>query len=212
MLMIPHCLDNRFSDGDELVILTHRPRFTAKRAFSVSGTNVFVDAEKTTGPSAAERIGQSLHIMKLTIIQYFAVSFLLSEAGEGTARCILRYVLSLPTPQTSRKGQLYLKNAVFWHVTPCGSCENRRCSETPVLTRTTQRQNPEDGILHSRRRENLKSYTVTSEACKFLRESEALFVGINTAQLEAPLTESYRKLSLTTHLFTEGQQRVHTGI
>jgi hypothetical protein len=31
-------------------------------------------------------------------------------------------------------------------------------SETPVLTRTTHRHTTEDGILHSHRRENLKSY------------------------------------------------------
>jgi hypothetical protein len=32
-------------------------------------------------------------------------------------------------------------------------------SETSVLTRTTWRNTPEDAILHSHRRENLKSYT-----------------------------------------------------
>jgi hypothetical protein len=32
-------------------------------------------------------------------------------------------------------------------------------SETSVLTRATRRNNPEDSILHSHRRENLKSYT-----------------------------------------------------
>jgi hypothetical protein len=33
-------------------------------------------------------------------------------------------------------------------------------SETSVFTRATQRNNPEDTILHSHRRENLKSYKV----------------------------------------------------
>jgi hypothetical protein len=36
--------------------------------------------------------------------------------------------------------------------------EARSSSETSVLTRTTQRNIPEDTILHSHRRENLKSY------------------------------------------------------
>jgi hypothetical protein len=34
-------------------------------------------------------------------------------------------------------------------------------SETSVLTRATRRNNPEDTILHSHRRENLKSYVNT---------------------------------------------------
>jgi hypothetical protein len=34
-------------------------------------------------------------------------------------------------------------------------------SETSVLTRATRRNNPEDTILQSHRRENLKSYTAT---------------------------------------------------
>jgi hypothetical protein len=36
--------------------------------------------------------------------------------------------------------------------------EAMRCSETPVHTRATPRNIPEDGIFHSYRRENLKSY------------------------------------------------------
>jgi hypothetical protein len=34
-----------------------------------------------------------------------------------------------------------------------------RCSETSVYNKPTRRHIPEDGILHSRRHENLKSYT-----------------------------------------------------
>jgi hypothetical protein len=36
-------------------------------------------------------------------------------------------------------------------------------SETSVLTRATRRNNPEETILHSHRRDNLKSYTSDSE-------------------------------------------------
>jgi hypothetical protein len=42
-------------------------------------------------------------------------------------------------------------------------------SETLVLTRATRRNNPEDTILHSHRRENLKSTLLLFTACFFLR-------------------------------------------
>jgi hypothetical protein len=39
MLRIPHCLDNRLTDGGKFVSSTHRPRSTPqKHYFSVSGT------------------------------------------------------------------------------------------------------------------------------------------------------------------------------
>jgi hypothetical protein len=41
-------------------------------------------------------------------------------------------------------------------------------SETSVLTRATRRNNPEDTILHSHRRENLKSYTCNLTCTKFV--------------------------------------------
>jgi hypothetical protein len=59
-----------------------------------------------------------------------------------------------------------LKNGVIWDVTPCDSYKtdvseelSAVCSsETSSLTRTTRRNIPEDTILHSHSRENLKSY------------------------------------------------------
>jgi hypothetical protein len=79
-------------------------------------------------------------------------------------------------------GREHMKNAVFWNVAPSRYCVNRRfgetyqlkmrvekseseepawaggCSETSVYTGSTRRHIPEDGILHSHLRENLKSY------------------------------------------------------
>jgi hypothetical protein len=69
--------------------------------------------------------------------------------SSGMLRCValvridVSVKLSVSFIRVTRIGELRktLKNGVFW-----------------VLTRATRRNNPEDTILHSHRRENLKSY------------------------------------------------------
>jgi hypothetical protein len=68
-----------------------------------------------------------------------------------------------------------MKNGVLWDVTPCGSCRflqvrqgvtsQKSCETSILLTKTMKTPSsgmlcgvPEDGVLHSHRRENLKSY------------------------------------------------------
>jgi hypothetical protein len=99
------------------------------------------------------------------------------QAASRTDRCRIR-----------RHNYSIQHNAVFWDVTPCRACVNRRfggtyrslqppplagsslagfstlkmgtkhSSETSVHTRSTRRHIPEDCILHRHRLENLKSY------------------------------------------------------
>jgi hypothetical protein len=42
-----------------------------------------------------------------------------------------------------------MKSAVFWDVTRCGSCKNRRIGGVSVLTKATWRNISEDGILQN---------------------------------------------------------------
>jgi hypothetical protein len=52
-------------------------------------------------------------------------------------------------------------------------------SETSVLTRATRRNNPEDTILHSHRRENLKSYSVFVDRSLYFYIQVALHLSQN---------------------------------
>jgi hypothetical protein len=68
-------------------------------------------------------------------------------------------------------------------------------SETLVLTRATRRNIPEDAILHSHRRENLKSYeTDTISITFFFLVLKILGVGQNKKNviLSIPLSVSWR--------------------
>jgi hypothetical protein len=82
----------------------------------------------------------------------------LARESERPRSVLLAYITqSIPHP------------AVFWDVTPCRSCVNRRFGGTFRLhlqgrktrergTRVSRWLQTADGILHSYRRENLKSY------------------------------------------------------
>jgi hypothetical protein len=59
-------------------------------------------------------------------------------------------------------------------------------SETPILTRAIRRNTPEDTILHSHRRENLKSYTYTATVIYFHSVLET--TGMNQANLQTSIT------------------------
>jgi hypothetical protein len=93
-----------------------------------------------------------------------------------------------------QRNKMYIKNAVFWDVVPCRSfglnrrfggmyrlhlqnMEATRSPETSVQsTRSTRRHIPEDGFLHSHRRENLKSYKMYIFHVAFSCKNSILYI------------------------------------
>jgi hypothetical protein len=81
----------------------------------------------------------------------------LNTVGQSRDHITPQYSL-LPTSILSTGSR---RNGVFWDVTPCGSCKKlvRPCGSCSI---------PEDAILHSQRRENLRSYRVFTSVNAFL--------------------------------------------
>jgi hypothetical protein len=61
-------------------------------------------------------------------------------------------------------------------------------SETSVLTRATRRNNPEDTILHSHRRENLKSYNVCLLVTANVVPSSPIVITVMMEAIRSPET------------------------
>jgi hypothetical protein len=89
---------------------------------------------------------------------------------------LLRRVALVRTDVSEKPGASFIRVTKPIFVT---LMEEPGSSETSVLTRATQRNNPEDTILHSHRRENLKSYNCPSvySVCVFLCVDRGLAAG-----------------------------------
>jgi hypothetical protein len=132
-------------------------------------------------------------------------------------------VLSIDKTTTS-------ENAVFWDVTRCRSCMNRRfelslqppahagsshsdfstvkmiamiSSETSVHTRSTLRHIPQDGILHRHRREILESYKTTTSLS---------FVGNVPLFLKSPWRETQTSHELIDSSVVQTSLKISTNL
>jgi hypothetical protein len=67
MLRIPHCLDNRLTDGGKFVSPKHRPHFNHKKHyFSVSGSHICERLSKPQGlmrPEGLSKFKNSPHLV-----------------------------------------------------------------------------------------------------------------------------------------------------
>jgi hypothetical protein len=58
MLRAPHCLDNRLTDGGDVVSLTHRPRSTLQHYFPASAIHFCYRLSKFQGLMQLEKLGK----------------------------------------------------------------------------------------------------------------------------------------------------------
>jgi hypothetical protein len=70
-------------------------------------------------------------------------------------------------------------------------------SETSVLTRATRRNNPEDTILHSHRRENLKSFNESKSVHINFTNKRIRQQSIFTKVTKVPYTNIAKHLGMT---------------
>jgi hypothetical protein len=75
-------------------------------------------------------------------------------------------------------------------------------SETSVLTRATRRNNPEDTILHSRRREILKSYIGTTLAATSNRRTLRRNISWHRASVASHRRENLKSYKLIVSILT----------
>jgi hypothetical protein len=89
MLRIPHCLDNRLTDGGNVVSPTIRPHFTLqKHLFFCFWNSFLLEVGQTPGPSEAGRIFKS---------KKFSSSGLEPAAFRLVAYCFNHYATTWPT-------------------------------------------------------------------------------------------------------------------
>jgi hypothetical protein len=120
MLRIPHCLENRHADGDEVVSLMHWPRYTPQKHFYFCLW--YSSCQRLSKPQGLVRLnelGKWIKIIHLTGSRTHDLSTCSIVLQTTTLLCKIR----------GFHGGDY-EEWCFWDVTPCGSCKNRRFGGT----------------------------------------------------------------------------------